>query len=254
MTLPENSWVTHVRLVARAVRHSPDRALHPARRRAQQRRLQRVGLPRTVLFVCHGNICRSPYAAHAFQRVLPPVLAEYMTVISAGFIGPDRPAPATAIEAAAARGIDLRGHRSALLSAEFVRAMDLTIVMEAVQRDQATLWYGADPRRVVVLGDLDPQPIDTRTVRDPILQPLQVFSDTYARIDRCVAELYRHMTGEEPAKPAAPAPSGGGAGERPGTAPERAAAGREQSAHASKKAGRRPPPHLEHEDVALPQH
>jgi protein-tyrosine-phosphatase len=243
-----------MRLLARAVRHSLDRALHPIRRRAQQRRLQRVGLPRTVLFVCHGNICRSPYAAHVFQRALPPVLDEYMSVVSAGFIGPDRPAPATAIEAAAARGIDLRGHRSALLHADLVRAIDLTIVMEAVQRDQVTLWYGAAPRRVVVLGDLDPQPIETRTVRDPILQPLQVFSDTYARIDRCVAELYRHMTGEEPATPVAPTLSGGGAGERSGTAPKRAAAGRKQTAHATKEVGSRTASHPGPEDVALPQH
>lgn len=244
MRVLEASWAARARLVARAVRHSPDRVLHPLRRRAQQRRLQRLGLPRSVLFVCHGNICRSPYAAHAFRRALPPVLQEYMIVASAGFIGPDRPPPINAVAAAAARGIDLRAHRSLLLHADYVRAMDLILVMEAVQRDQITLWHGADARRVVVLGDLDPEPIDTRTVRDPILQPLETFTETYSRIDRCVAELYRVITGEEPAWTGASKLPAGGA----------AVAGRQQESPASRRPSASAPLPTEREDVVLPQH
>lgn len=238
------------------MRHSPDRALHPFRRRAQLRRLQRLGLPRTVLFVCHGNICRSPYAAHAFQRALPPVLQEYMVVVSAGFFGPDRPSPPNAIAAAAARGVDLLAHRSLLLQADFVRAMDLIIVMEAVQRDQITLWYGADARRVVVLGDLDPEPIDTRTVHDPIFQPLPAFSETYSRIDRCVAELYRTLTGEEPAAICDRALASNGTGERPDAVAARTAVGHQETSRVPKgnSVGRSASfARSEREDIALPR-
>jgi protein-tyrosine-phosphatase len=219
MNSAETSLKIQVRLAARAVRHSPDRALHPLRRWAQQRRLQPARLPRAVLFVCHGNICRSPYAAHAFQRMLPPVLQESILIGSAGFFGPDRASPAAALQAAALRGVDLGDHRAVLVNVEVVRAMDLIVVMEAVQRDQITLWHGADPRRVVVLGDLDPRPIDTRTIRDPILQPVEVFSATYERIDRCVAELYRLITGEEPMPLETPHPARGIASRREAVAP-----------------------------------
>jgi protein-tyrosine phosphatase len=184
-----------LRRVARALRHTPDRSLHRLRRRARLKQVQRLGLPRSVLFVCHGNICRSPYAEMVFARALPRELREYMFVTSAGFIDPDRGSPENALTVASARGIDLQPHRSRLLTREMVRTMDLMVVMDTTQRKNIRLWFGADPRRVLVLGDLDPLPIDTRTVRDPVFQRCEVFADTYARIDRCVATLLAAITG-----------------------------------------------------------
>ena len=46
---------------------------------------------------------------------------------------------------------------------------------------------------VVLLGDLDPDPIQTRTILDPYDQPEPVFEEVYARIDRCVAALVRAL-------------------------------------------------------------
>jgi protein-tyrosine-phosphatase len=189
------------RRVARSLRHAPDRTLHPLRRRTSLKQIQRLGLPRSVLFVCHGNICRSPYAEKVFFRGLPPELQEYMLVASAGFIDPDRGSPTNALTVAARRGIDLRAHRSQLLTRELVRTMDLVVVMDRTQRENVCLWFGADPRRVVILGDLDPSPIDTRTVRDPVFQSCEVFADTYERTDRCVAGLQAAIIGGSVALP-----------------------------------------------------
>jgi hypothetical protein len=44
---------------------------------------------------------------------------------------------------------------------------------------------------VLVLGDLDPEPIETRVIRDPVEQPKEVFELSYSRIERCVEELAR---------------------------------------------------------------
>jgi protein-tyrosine phosphatase len=186
--------------MARALRHAPDRAFHPLRWRAGVRRLQRAGIPRSVLFVCHGNICRSPYAALAMLRELPPELRGKVNALSAGFFGADRPSPEEACVVAAARDIDLGAHCSRLLTRELVRAADLTVVMERVQREQVCRQFGADRQRVLLLGDLDPQPIVTRTVRDPIFQSPEVFAETYARIDRCVQVLVRAICGDDVSK------------------------------------------------------
>jgi protein-tyrosine-phosphatase len=186
------------------MRHLPDRTLHPVRRWRQLRRLRKLRLPRGVVFICHGNICRSPYAERAFLRSLPQVLQESMIVASAGFIGPHRSPPREAEMVAAARGIDLSDHRAQLITPELVRGACLVVVMDASQRDRLRVSLRLDPRRIVVLGDLDPQPIETRTVRDPILQPAEVFSRTYDRIDRCIAELSYAITGE----PVAVSPAG----------------------------------------------
>jgi protein-tyrosine-phosphatase len=187
-----------LRRFARAARHTPDRALHALRRYRLRQRLARNGLPRSVVFICTGNICRSPYAAHRFAATLPDALRSFMTVGSAGFIGPDRGTPRNGLTASAARGIDLHDHRSHVITAEIVRDVDLLVVMEAAQAARLRTSFRAAPERIVLLGDLDPGPIDTRTVRDPIFQPVQVFEETYDRIDRCVRELYRAIAGDHP--------------------------------------------------------
>ncbi|PYP07732.1 MAG: hypothetical protein DMD59_14365 [Gemmatimonadetes bacterium] len=50
--------------------------------------------PATVLAVCHGNICRSPFAAALLGRELAGF---GIAVQSAGFLGFNRPPPAEAM-------------------------------------------------------------------------------------------------------------------------------------------------------------
>jgi hypothetical protein len=51
--------------------------------------------------------------------------------------------------------------------------------------------FGRPLRDILVLGDLDPAPLAARTIHDPVDQPLEMFEQSYARIERCVAELVR---------------------------------------------------------------
>jgi len=90
--------------------------------------------------------------------------------------------------------VDLSVHRSQRVTAESVRAADLIVVMDLTQRYEICIRFGRTEEDVLVLGDLDPQPIETRVIRDPVRQPLAVFEQTYARIERCVRELTRAVT------------------------------------------------------------
>lgn len=143
---------------------------------------------RGVLFICHGNICRSPYAAAAFQRRLPAAVRKHVRVGSAGFIGPGRPSPPEAHAASRRRGIDLSTHTSQLITDEALATFDLVVVMD---RHQAANLISSYPRlgTLVVLGDLDPEPITRRTITDPFGQTEKVFDESYARIDRCLDTL-----------------------------------------------------------------
>src|SRR6267378_4793850 len=78
------------------VRRTPERLLHPLRRRKALEALRARPRPKTLLAVCHGNICRSPIAAALLGRELEPLGIE---VESAGFIGFNRPPPAEAVAA-----------------------------------------------------------------------------------------------------------------------------------------------------------
>lgn len=172
-----------IRSVARAFRHAPDRLRHSARHETARRAvLGREGA--AVLFVCHGNICRSPYAEHALIRDLGD--RRSWRIESAGFVKPDRPSPVAARAVASRRGVNLESHRSRLLTRESVDSADIIYVMSKVQKRDIQVQFDADPGRVWVLGDLDPDPIRKRTIRDPVEQPEEVFEEVYDRIDRCL--------------------------------------------------------------------
>jgi protein-tyrosine-phosphatase len=171
---------------ARGLRHAPDRLLHRLRRRAAKRVLRARPWPRAILVVCHGNICRSPFAAALLSRALAPVGT---LVTSAGFVGPGRPAPAEGSTAAARRGIDLSAHRSQLLTPVLAAEADLIVVMDMRQQRMVCERFGRVPSEVMLLGDLDPEAIDTRAIHDPIDQPLEAFEQSYRRIERCVEAL-----------------------------------------------------------------
>ena len=86
-----------------------------------------------VLFVCAGNICRSPTAEGVFtQRVAQCQLARKITADSAGVGGwhigepPDRRAQAAALE----RGIDLSGLRARQVAATDFHAFDYVLAMD----------------------------------------------------------------------------------------------------------------------------
>jgi len=169
--------------------------LHPARRRAAIHRLctRRDGL-RSVLFVCHGNICRSPYAAGAFRQILAEESSPPVEVWSAGFLGSGRPATPMAVAAAARRGVDLGAHRSEQIGAERVRAADLVVVMDAFQEREIRLRFGKRRHAVLILADLLLAFGDARVIPDPIDQPLETFEWVYTQIDQCLAALRSALT------------------------------------------------------------
>jgi protein-tyrosine phosphatase len=86
-----------------------------------------------VLFVCLGNICRSPTAEGVFRQVVRQAsLADYIDIDSAGthayHIGdpPDRRAQA----AAARRGVDLSGLRGRQATPRDIEEFDYVLAMD----------------------------------------------------------------------------------------------------------------------------
>jgi protein-tyrosine phosphatase len=176
----------------RTVRRTPERLMHGMRQRSARAAVRGRGPARTVLVLCHGNICRSPFAARLLERELAPA---GIRVLQAGFIGAGRPAPAEAVVAARGRDLDLSDHRSRPLTSDLVDGADLVVVMDAEQRRAVCDTFGARPDRVVLLGDFDPDPIDARAIYDPVDQAVEVFDAVYTRIERCVTELAATLIG-----------------------------------------------------------
>lgn len=86
-----------------------------------------------VLFVCLGNICRSPTAEGVFRQAVERAgLGTEFEIDSAGthayHIG--EPPDSRAQEAAARRGVDLSGLRGRRASAEDIREFDYVLAMD----------------------------------------------------------------------------------------------------------------------------
>lgn len=82
-----------------------------------------------VLFVCTGNLCRSPMAEGLLRKEFTG--DSFLTVASAGTMAPkDRPPTDYAVMTMLERGVDIRPHRSRPLTEEMVKQADLILVME----------------------------------------------------------------------------------------------------------------------------
>lgn len=189
---------SRLRGAARWLRYLPDRLLHPYRRKRARASLESL-LPeaRTFLFVCYGNICRSPFAAELFAREAGLEGDGARRVLSAGFhpVG-GRAVPETARRKARERGIELSGHSSrtvpdALDAAGTPSLPPCTLVMEAGQRERIVRAFGVPRSRVFLLGDFDPEPIGRRAILDPFGKSEEVFERVYDRIERCVEAMAR---------------------------------------------------------------
>jgi protein-tyrosine phosphatase len=131
----------------------------------------------SVLFVCLGNICRSPFAEHYARRVLPAAVA----VRSSGlYPRPNRPSPEPAILAASEQGVDLSRHRADVLNEESVGRSDLIFSFdESVHQEIRRRFPAARGKlhRFALLADDGPV-----EVPDPFGGSLDRFRVVYRRI------------------------------------------------------------------------
>lgn len=88
-------------------------------------------MTRHVLFICTGNICRSPIAAGLLRRALQRdgPTAPTIEVDSAGVSPAEVNVPAEAIEIMQGYGVDLASHHPKALSPELVEWADLILAM-----------------------------------------------------------------------------------------------------------------------------
>ncbi|MEX1256040.1 MAG: hypothetical protein WEG36_00325 [Gemmatimonadota bacterium] len=179
--------------------------LHPLRRRRARGILRGTQHPRSVLFLCTGNICRSPYAEKVFGRFLSDGEKAAVEVFSAGFLGADRRSPEEAVVAAALRSVSLDSHRSRTVDRALLSRADIVVAMEVDHLRRLRSVQGSEPLPSILLGDLDPETPRRREIQDPWGHPPEVFDASFDRIDRCLGELaklaYSRAAPETPASP-----------------------------------------------------
>ena len=142
-----------------------------------------------VIFVCYGNICRSPIGEALLARALNERLGEGhdWIVTSAGVGATDgTPASRGTKDVLAARGIDFRRHRARFLTPQMARDADLLVCMEEMQVNQVRRMV-KEPEKVVLLGE---------GVPDPIGAGPELYEKTAALIESHIAGLVHKLVGK----------------------------------------------------------
>lgn len=81
-----------------------------------------------ILVLCTANVCRSPMAQALLARELA-ARGEPAAVRSAGTLSSGAPPPAEVVAVMASCGLDVRGHRSHLVSGDDLARADLIVAM-----------------------------------------------------------------------------------------------------------------------------
>ena len=148
-----------------------------------------------VLFVCTGNICRSPLAQVLLARALAERGVADVEVTSAGTGAWDgAPASEGAYLVALERGLDLSEHRARLLTRELVETADMVFTMARHHRARVQELGGEG--RTFVLGEYGGRAGEEAEVGDPFGGDLEVYRDTYAELDELIATVADRLADE----------------------------------------------------------
>lgn len=123
----------------------------------------------SILFICTANRYRSPIAAACFQAELMKRGQEMSwSVGSAGTWAIDGyPAMPDAVLEARQLGLDIREHRSRLITADMLQESDLVVVMERGHKEALQVEFKAYRHKVVLLSEITEG--NSYDIADPVM-------------------------------------------------------------------------------------
>ena len=148
---------------------------------------------KTILFICTGNICRSPMAEGLFRQVVAG-RGEYR-VLSAGLGAVDgQPPSAHSVTAMKELGVDISRQRSRMLTAELVQQADYIFGMTHSHVDTVQLLYPGAAEKTFLLREFDDtlEPFE-KDICDPIGGSYEIYRSCRDQIEQGIASIMKFI-------------------------------------------------------------
>ncbi|MDD2568401.1 MAG: low molecular weight protein arginine phosphatase [Clostridia bacterium] len=146
--------------------------------------------PKSMLFICTGNTCRSPMAECLAREIFPDI-----AISSAGLAGfSGMLASEGAIAAMAARGFSLEAHRSRAVTSYLLEEAELIIPMTSSHKRAVLAHFPEFATKVFTLGELAADETENDNtalaeINDPYGLPTEVYLDTANNIEKLLFAL-----------------------------------------------------------------
>ena len=148
---------------------------------------------KTILFVCTGNICRSPMAEGLFRHMAQG-RGDYK-VISAGLGAINGQAPSTyAVRGLKEIGIEIGGQRSRMLTGQMVHDADLIFGMTHGHVDAISLLYPQAVEKTFLLREFDDTlQVYEKDISDPIGGSYDVYLNCRDQIEQGIVSILKFV-------------------------------------------------------------
>jgi glycine hydroxymethyltransferase len=148
---------------------------------------------KTILFICTGNVCRSPMAEGLFRKAVKG-RSDYR-VLSAGLGAMEGQPPSTyAVQAVKELGIDISGQRSRMLTPELVEQADFIFGMTHSHVDTVNLLFPHAADRTFLVREFD-ETLDLfeKDISDPIGGSYEVYLNCRDQIEQGIVSILRFV-------------------------------------------------------------
>ncbi len=159
------------------------------RARVQERLMKLFAGEPHIVFVCKGNINRSPFAEGLARNMLPFIGGRKVTYSSRSLLARDgRAATPYIIEVAKKYGVSLEGHRSKVLTEQDVRAATIIFCMDMLEFREIIRRFPDVEPKLFLLGALQE---NAGTISDPWGREYGDYMKVCERIQKSIRELVR---------------------------------------------------------------
>ncbi|MDV7102888.1 low molecular weight protein-tyrosine-phosphatase [Vibrio sp. TH_r3] len=144
---------------------------------------------KSVLVICTGNICRSPYAESKLKQLLPGSIIESAGLATKVSRLQGKPANSVAIKTAEENDVDISQHKANQLTDELVDKYNIILVMEQDQMDEIIDRFPAAKHKTFLFG----QWINVNCIDDPYRQGKHVFRYVFSTINKAAEEWAKKL-------------------------------------------------------------